>query len=198
VDALNRHIELAHRYAEGSRELTFLYWFSEETWETFLGLQSENIRKFCSRNVIEIPALNERLPDLAEYASKSVQGFARKLKRSKRHEFEADAINLVLNTEWSGNFSELSLALYKAVSIGEDTPIKAEELARCISGEADEIVKRSQNQDGTSLLKSFLCGIQDRFIQKSPYSNPEEASLYSTEVELLYPDLVSSDPEAAA
>ncbi|MEM7673147.1 MAG: response regulator [Verrucomicrobiota bacterium] len=199
VDALNKHIESAHRYAEGSRELTFLYWFSEETWETFLGLQSENIRRFCNRNVIEVPTLNERLPDLAEYASKSVQGFARKLRRSNRHEFEADAINLVLNTEWSGNFSELSLALYKVVSIGEDAPIKAEELAKCISGEADEIVKRSQNQEGTSLLKSFLCGIQDRFIQNSsPDSNPVEASLYATEVELLYPDLVSSDPEAAA
>ncbi|MGB0371305.1 MAG: response regulator [Opitutales bacterium] len=199
ISALNRHIETAHQYSSGSRELTFLYWFSDESWDQFLELQSANIRKFCAKNVVEIPPLSERLPDLATYASQFAQSYARRLKRSKRHEFEADAINLVLNTEWKGNYSELSLALFKVVSIGDDVPIGADELAKCISGEAVDIVERSRNQEGSTLLKSFLCGIQNRFIQRSSKdSSLSVASFYAAGEELLYPDLVSTDPEAAA
>ena len=196
MSGLKRHIETAHEYAKGSRELTFVYWFSHESWKTFLSLQNDSIRKFCEKSYLDIPSLNERLPDLAEYASRLTHSYARRLKRPKRQGFSADAINLLLSTQWTGNYSQMALALFKVVSIGGDEEITADELSKCISGEAVESVKV---QKGADQLKSFLCNIQNRFIQRSSdESNMKVASYYSEDEELLYPDLVSPDPEAAA
>ena len=199
IDSLTQHIKTAHFFTSGSRELTFVYWFSHASWDSFLGLMPDGIRRFCDSQVVDIPPLSERLPDLAEYATMLTQRFARKFKLTNRHEFTAEAINILLTNEWPGNFSELTLALRMVVGSGEDLPISAEDLSKCISGEALEMAHSEQKSKGIDHLKSFLHSIQNRFIETaSSDATMQLASAYSAEDGLLFPELASPDAGPAA
>ena len=72
-------------------------------------------------------------------------------------------------------------------------------LPKCISGEAVENAKKAKSLDASDHLKSFLCNIQNRFIRKFSDDTPLPiAPFYPPDEDLLYPDLISPDPGAAA
>ena len=77
---------------------------------------------------IAVPALRERREDITLLARHFVDRFAAEQKRRRPVDLDPDALQALAQHDWPGNVRELQNAIERALILGEEGPIRAEDL----------------------------------------------------------------------
>lgn len=113
--------------------------------------------KSTSEEPLLLPGLNERLADLSVYAKKILAD----LPKERSKDLTLEAVKLLLQHPWSGNYSELSGSLYRASVYAGNEKIGVSALGKAIEDQHGDALPEASNLN----LKSFLHAEQKRFVR---------------------------------
>lgn len=111
-------------------------------------------------NLLRLPPLRERLPDLAAYAVRYLEQFARTDGVAEPYGFSEDAVAMILGYEWPGNFSELIGAIRRALLLNGRGMLDAKALLDAIRRWNAEV----RVPDKLKTLSEQLCREQQTFL----------------------------------
>ena len=149
--------------------------------------------------------MKERITDLAEYAVRYLPLFAEKEKRENKSLLNPEAIRLLLNYSWPGNFRELINTLRRAVMIGSDDTLNASDIEAILIRDGGQIRDEIRSIDLSLYLEHkqlhYLNEIKTRIgddpkaILSAVGVNPKNLkdNMVLEDLNLLYPNLLNEN-----
>lgn len=183
---------------------TFIYFVEEALIASEGHAYDNDLYNVFVDNAIRLLPLNERLADLAGYVNRYLLLFAQKENLIEKASIAPDAIPLLLDYGWPGNFRELLDVIHHVVCLGNANAITQDEL-KAILKRSGATVNSTIN---SARLEDFLLTKQKAFLQKQLQAcNGDVDALYMSlnlakepdeEVDvnalgLLYPELLSAE-----
>jgi two-component system response regulator AtoC len=142
--------------------------------------------------VLEIPPLRERREDIPLLCALLLQRLNKKMNLGVE-KISSDAMELLMNREWSGNVRELENSLERALIFAEGNKITAENLPRFI--ETPESGRRIEDILGTGSLKKAQKILEKRLIGRTLEATKGNKSSAARKLEISYPSLLGKIKE---
>ncbi len=112
----------------GNGNVTYVFWIDN------LKPLNVDLQVEIRGNLVKVPNLTTRLGDLAAYTSRYLKEFSEEQQRPTVPELSPEALNLMLQYPWNGNFSQLVKVLKKVVQVMSDEPLPYEALKSILVG----------------------------------------------------------------
>lgn len=182
--------------------LTFVFFVEELVLQNPLPGYNEDLLEVFQQKACHLPPLCHKLVDLGVYIFKYLDLIARKEGFDSKTEIEPQAVDLLLAYHWPRNFGELISVLRRAVLLGRNGPLTAEELTVILkrTGAAPPDPKKENNLEAIllqkqgeylrELLQKNSCDMSTLFdkigLDKVAVNDTESVD----ELHLLFPDLL--------
>ncbi|MGJ3241727.1 MAG: response regulator [Opitutales bacterium] len=143
---------------------TFVYWIDEADLE---GERSRHLNPDMAReirsNLVSLPPLSERLPEIAVYTVQHLGQFAREAGHQEAPELSGEAMHLLLQYPWPGNYAQLVQALKQLTKVLTRGPVPVDALRT--------ILQRLDGDRGSSLqihsLEELLIARQQSILHET-------------------------------
>jgi DNA-binding NtrC family response regulator len=133
---------------------------------------------------IHLPALRERIDDIAELASHLYRRFRPNMKPNDQL-FTRDAIELLQSHTWPGNVRELANVIEHATILCDEPPITADDLPQRFNARGVASIKMSRSMAGLSLREIEMRAIHDA-LERHHGNKPEAAEELGVSLKTLY------------
>lgn len=116
-------------------ELFFLFVIEDLAWEDTIRQRHPALHRLLRGRALELPPLRERPSDIARYARRLISGYAKLAGDMKKAWLASDAVGLLLQHPWNGEYDELSVKLDQIVTIDRACPLRAADFATILEDE---------------------------------------------------------------
>ncbi len=166
---------------------------------------TSELNALYDENFLNLKPLNERITDLAEYTTRYLPLFAEKEKREIKSILSPEAIRLLLNYLWPGNFSELLNTLRRSVMIASHDTLNASDIETILIRDGGQITNGARAIDLAFYLKQkqlhYLNGIKERVgddpktVLSAAGEDPDNLNdnMLLDDLQLLYPNLLNEN-----
>lgn len=152
MTAIVEFIQGGHFAVNLHSELFFLFVMEGDSWENAVRQKQPDLHRLLRARALKLPPLNERPADLARYARRLIDEFARSSGNPEKASLTPDAAGLLLQHRWRGEYDELSAKLAQIVTLDRHCPLRAADLADILQDEGDP------PHEGYTLRRRLLLG----------------------------------------
>ena len=189
-----------------SNKLTYIIQIKDRSLiEPATDTNDGELNALYDENFLNLKPLNERITDLAEYTTRYLPLFAEKEKREIKSILSPEAIRLLLNYSWPGNFSELLNTLRRSVMIASHDTLNASDIETILIRDGGQITNGARAIDLAFYLKQkqlhYLNGIKERVgddpktVLSAAGEDPDNLNdnMLLDDLQLLYPNLLNEN-----
>lgn len=176
-------------------EIFFLVVLEGDAWDARFAAVHPGLHRLLRGRVITLPPLAERPADVAYYARRLLGSYSKIAGDAAKAQLTPEAVGLLLQHPWRGEFDELSVKLEQVVTLDRSCPLRAADFASVLVGEDVE-------PSGGYTLRRRLLLAQGRLLDEALSATGGDVSrAYARlgianrnslpgENELLYPELL--------
>ncbi len=140
-------------------ELFVLIVLENAAWEGPVAAACPKLHRILQNRALQLPPLSERPSDIARYARRLLAAFAKSSGGEHKVTLAPDAVGLLLQQPWSGEYDELAAKLQQLATLAGPAPVDAARLAT--------ILGAPPPPSGAGALRQRLVSAQKRAIDAS-------------------------------
>jgi len=196
IELLQKLIAADPKFLPNGREVSWVFYLDIARYPQLLPETSPEMFNLVKKHLVVLPALRDRLVDVAAYLKQHLEMFAAREENAMRAKLSPAAIAVLLDHGWPGNYAEVVDVARRIVAVQRDTPLTGLQAAELL-GHAEA---------SAAGLGGYLLKRQREFIEESARraGATPEAALKNLKIEpslmpkssnlddmgLIYPDLL--------
>lgn len=155
MDILADFMTGGHFAQELHSELFFLFVTEADTHQEIIRVKSPALFSAINSRALDLPPLFERPADLARYSRKLISGYAHAAGDIRKSWIASDAVGLLLQHPWTGEYEELCSKLEQAVATDRAVPLDGSSLATILTGDVAQPEQRYSLERRLLLAQHF-------------------------------------------